>query len=329
MKCPECNGDVVLHNGEYVCSKCGLVVDQEFLSPIIEFHTNDIDSPAVSKQYASLGERHHIVDGIGSYIDYYESYVFKDSRGTVLNKDKQSLFRRLKFLYDSKYKIFRNETPYRALRTLNHACANLQVPVHIRDRAAYYYHKLLTLAKTAKLSLTNHILAVAACLVIALHEGHGSPPITIREVIEVFRKMGHRVNHRNLMKKVFELKKLLRVRYTAKNCEDFVPRIVSKMLSSKDVKRILNKLRIDVLWFKNALEKETYELLKMVPKKERGGRHPYTLATAAVYAASRVIAKKLGRKNLLTQKIVAKAAGVREYGLRDHFCAIFRRFCEQ
>ena len=69
--CPECRGKIVLNRGLYVCEKCGLVADTQYVPQdyIISLRT---DRKELSKQYVSPGNRIDIIDGIGSFIGNFK-----------------------------------------------------------------------------------------------------------------------------------------------------------------------------------------------------------------------------------------------------------------
>jgi len=328
LYCLECKGEVIIHNGQYVCSHCGLVIGPQYLPPIVDFTSMEDSSSISSKQYVSLGARVHIVDGLGSYIDYHMTPFFKDSRGESLVPFKQRLFRRLKYVYDLRTRISGNETNYRALRTLNRACSILQLPDPVRDRAAYYYQKISKKYGKLKEDSTNHIVLAAACLLFAIREYKHIAPVTIQELIEVFKNMGHRVSVRRVVREILVVKKIVSTKNYIRKSEDYIYRIISTITNSKDVIMQLHSLDIPCDHFKRLLLKETLQILRKLNFSLRKGRNPYILAVASVYAASKKISSQLGVKRILTQKLIAKLSGVAEYSVRDHYCSLLKKIIE-
>lgn len=327
--CSECKGEVVIHNGQYVCSRCGLVIGPQYLPPIADFTSTEDSLGISSKQYVSLGSRVHIVDGLGSYIDYHTTSFFKDSHGESLVPFKQRLFRRLKYMYDLRTRISGNETNYRALRTLNRACSILQLPDSVRDRAAYYYQKISKKYGKLKEDSTNHIVLVAACLLLAIREYKHRAPVAIKELIEVFKNMGHRVSVRRVVREVAVIKKVIGTKNYVRKSEDYIYRIISAIINSKDVLMQLQSLDIPYNHFKRLLLKETLQILRGLNFSLRKGRNPYILAVASVYAAAKKISFQLGIKRILTQKLVARLSGVAEYSVRDHYCSLLKKIIEK
>ena len=327
--CDECNGEIIVHHGQLVCSRCGLVIGPQYLPPIIDLSSSEESLNISSKQYASLGSRVHIIDGLGSYIDYHVTPFFKDRYGESLGPAKQRLFRRLKYKYDLRARIIGNETNYRALRTLNRACSILQLPNPVRDRAAYYYQKISRKYKDLKEESTNHIVLAAACLLLAIREHKHMAPITVQELIEVFKNLGHRVSVRRVVREIFIVKKVIGLKKYVRRSEDYIYRIISSIVNSDEVITQLKDLGISQEWFKRHLIKETLQILKTLDFSVRKGRNPYILAAASIYAAARRISMRLGVKRLLTQKLVAKFSGVAEYSVRDHYCTLLKKITEK
>jgi transcription initiation factor TFIIIB Brf1 subunit/transcription initiation factor TFIIB len=254
---------------------------------------------------------------------------FKDSHGESLVPFKQRLFRRLKYMYDLRTRISGNETNYRALRTLNRACRVLQLPDSVRDRAAYYYQKISKKYDKLKEDSTNHIVLAAACLLFAIREYKHIAPVTIQELVEVFKNMGHRVSVRRVVREITVVKKIVNAKNYVRKSEDYIYRIISAIINSKDVIMQLQSLNIPYDHFKRLLLKETLKLLRSLNFSIRKGRNPYILAVASVYAASKKISSQLGTKRILTQKLVAKLSGVAEYSVRDHYCSLLKKIIEK
>ena len=132
LQCSECNGDVIVSHGEYVCKNCGLVVMQEFVTPSYQYPNQQSDKQH-RKKTAEMGERLSIVDGLGSYIDYPRSNYFSDIRGSKVNLSNQSLYKRLKYQYSLRSRRFNSETEYRVLRILNRVISILQLSNEIKE----------------------------------------------------------------------------------------------------------------------------------------------------------------------------------------------------
>jgi transcription initiation factor TFIIIB Brf1 subunit/transcription initiation factor TFIIB len=266
--------------------------------------------------YVSLGNRMHIVDGLGSYIGFHKEKYFQDAQGQALSARSQKRFKRLKVVYSTRVRIGRNEAKYRALRTLNHVSKLLMLSEQVRDRTAYLYKKIVTEAST---KVTNNILLIAVCLLMAVREYKDGAPITLDEIANTFEKCGHRVNVRAIVREALKLKSLTGIAPQIRRPEDYVPRVLSMLMNSDKVVRKIRVRGWDLRTYENALRDKMLEVLGIIPASRRGGRNPFIFTVSAAYASDRLIADEHGRRSVLTQKLTSNATKVAEYSIRDHF----------
>jgi transcription initiation factor TFIIIB Brf1 subunit/transcription initiation factor TFIIB len=322
-KCAECDGDVVLENGEYVCSRCGLVLSYESTTPECQSNSSLIDQLSnVEKTHSSVGTRLHIVDGLGSYIDYHNKGYFYDSQGEPLSSNKQMLFRRLKYHYDMKSRTERRETDYNALRVLNRVSALLRLSENVRNRAAYYYRKVTSSKLSADVS--NKLITISTCLFMAVREFKDCAPVTIQELAGIFRSLGHRVSVRSIVRELPKLQSKLGTNVRVRRSEEYLNRIVSSVVSQPEVQSRLKESNIEIEEYRFNTLTTAISILKELSISSRGGRNPFILAVSAVYAADRKLSETRKVKPTLTQRILAKATGAAEYSVRDHFCSLLK-----
>jgi transcription initiation factor TFIIIB Brf1 subunit/transcription initiation factor TFIIB len=277
-----------------------------------EQHTDGPDASV----YVSLGNRMHIVDGLGSYIGFHKDRLFRDAHGQMLSGREQRRFNRLKSIYSTRTRIGRNEARYRALRTLNHVSRLLMLSEQVRDRTAYLYRKLLSDSPD---KISNNILLIAVCLLMAVREFRDGAPITLDEIADVFEKCGHRVNVRAIVRETLRLKAITGYCPSFRHPEDYVPRVVSKLMNSS---RVVNKIKLrgwEPSVYENRLRDKMIEILRLIPTSKRGGRNPFIFTVSAAYAGDRLIAEESGRRTVLTQKLASNATEVAEYSIRDHY----------
>ena len=314
--CPDCNGFLVTSQGHIVCAECGLVLSREYVLPTYQMGERPSgDSPDAS-MYVSLGNRMHIVDGLGSYIGFHKDRYFQDAQGQALSGRMQKKFKRLKTIYSTRIRIGKNEAKYRALRTLNHVSKLLMINEQVRDRTAYLYKKVVN--ETAG-NVSNNILLIAVCLLMAVREFREEAPITLDEIADVFEKCGHRVNVRAIVREALRLKSLTGYSPEIRKPEDYVPRVLSMLMNSPKVVSKAQSRGWELKDYENALRNKILEVLKMIPASKRGGRNPFIFAVSAAYASDRLIAMQYGKRAVLTQKLASTATKVAEYSIRDHF----------
>lgn len=314
--CPECSGSVVASRGFVVCSECGNVVTIEYVSPTYQMGEEHTEGSPEASVYGSLGNRMHIVDGLGSYIGFHKDRFFRDANGQSLSGPMQKKFKRLKGVYSTRVRIGKDEAKYRALRTLNHVSKLLMLNEQVRDRTAYLYKKITTETPN---KVTNNILLIAVCLLMAVREFKEEAPITLEEIATVFEKCGHRVNVRAIVREALELRAVTGYSPKMRKPEDYVPRVLSMLMnSSKVVKKVKSRG-----WaprdYENALRNKILYVLGLIPSSKRGGRNPFIFTVSAAYASDRLLASEQGKRAVLTQKLASQATEVAEYSIRDHF----------
>lgn len=307
---------LVTSQGYVVCMDCGLVVSREYVLPTYQMGEEQYGDSPDATVYVSLGNRMHIVDGLGSYIGFHKDRYFQDAHGQVLSARMQKRFKRLKTIYSTRIRIGKNEAKYRALRTLNHVSKLLMMNEQVRDRTAYLYKKVLTESPT---KITNNILLMAVCLLMAVREFKEEAPITLEEIADVFEKCGHRVNVRAIVREALRLKSLIGYSPEIRRPEDYVPRVISMLVNNAKVISKVKARGWNPKRYENTLRDKVISVLEMIPSSKRGGRNPFIFAVSAAYASDRLIANEHGKRFVLTQKLASKATQVAEYSIRDHF----------
>lgn len=325
QSCPDCDGFLITSRGHIVCTECGLVISMEYVAPTYQMGEQKQSNTPDASMYVSLGNRMHIVDGLGSYIGFHKDRYFQDANGQALSGRTQKKFKRLKTIYSTRIRIGKDEAKYRALRTLNHVSKLLMLNEQIRDRTAYLYKKVIS-ESVEKIS--NNILLIAVCLLMAVREFKNDAPITLEEIADVFEKCGHRVNVRAIVREALRLKSLTGYAPEIRRPKDYVPRVVSMLMNNI---RVLGKVKSrgwDPKSYENELREKIHMVLGMIPASKRGGRNPFIFTVSAAYASDRLIASQFGKRPVLTQKLTSTATEVAEYSIRDHF-GMMKQIIEQ
>jgi transcription initiation factor TFIIIB Brf1 subunit/transcription initiation factor TFIIB len=314
--CPDCSGAVVSNGGYVVCSECGLTLSREYVLPTYQMGEELGEGAPDAAVYGSLGNRMHIVDGLGSYIGFHKDRYFRDAQGQALPGKSQKKYKRLKLVYSTRVRIGKDEAKYRALRTLNHVSKLLMLNEQVRDRTAYLYKKVVS---ESPQKVTNNVLLIAVCLLMAVREYKDGAPITLDEIADVFEKCGHRVNVRAIVREALRLKQITGYAPTIRKPEDYIPRVISMLMNNS---RVLSKVKArgwSPQQYESSLRDKILSVLELVPASKRGGRNPFIFTVSAAYASDRLIAQECGRRSVLTQKLASTATEVAEYSIRDHF----------
>lgn len=322
--CEECGGPVILVDGEYVCRNCGLVHEQKLGTSKFTKTEAEGEASLLQMSHAAPGNRACMVDGLGSYLGYPNSFYFHDAGGASLSPYAQRLYSRLKYIYDKRTRFSDHETAYRTLSSLNRVAELLRIPKNVRDRAAYLYRKAIRASSGNRYS-TNTVL-MAYCLLLATREMDTSNPTTIQEIANAFRKLGHRVSSPIIIKAGLHYKSFLNVDFKIRRSEDYLNKVLRQVSSSDLVLNWLSKFKITPQGYKESLFVTSLSILRKIGNSDRGGRSPYAFAVSTVYAAEKLLSKNGCRKPFLTQKLLAEITGVAEYTIREHFCTILKNF---
>jgi transcription initiation factor TFIIB len=282
-RCPKCGGTNIVsdpENGERVCSKCGLVIEE---SPV--------DMGPEWRAFTVAEKENRSRTGLGASLTLYDkglSTVFKgdrDASGKKLDGNAMIKMDRLR-RYDNRSKF--DETWRRnlsvAMAELDRMAAILHVPNNVKEQAAFIYRKALK----ADLIRGRSIDAfVAASIYAACREAEVPRPI--KKVSEASTR-----DHSEVARTYRLIIKELKIRMPVDGPMKFVPSIAAKLkLRSDTEQRAVNILRIAKI------------------KQGLVGKDPRGLAAAALYMAC------LENDDRRIQKEVAQAAGTTEVTLRN------------
>ena len=320
--CEECGGGIIVADGEQVCSRCGLVYERTIVHP--RYILNEDGNSDGFRLYVAPGERLHMVDGLGSYIDYPSSSYFKDASGAPLPPHMQRYYLNLKRLSDKSTKYYKREADFRAFCSLNRVVQLLKLPKNVRDHAAYLYRKVARSGVSEK--QLSSVVLVAYCLFLAVREFETGKLVTMKDITQAFRRVGHRVTIQSIIHAGLEYRASLNVRLTFRKSENYLPTILDKVVASQQVNRNLLRNGEDLQHYRQRLFETSQNLLKKIDGITRGGRNPYIFAVSVVYAADKIIARQNRRPQLLTQKLLAQLTNVAEYSIREHFSTLLKNF---
>jgi len=282
-KCSKCGNTNIIsdpENGERVCSRCGLVIDE-----------TPIDMGPEWRAFTVAEKNSRSRTGLGSSLTLYDkglSTVFKgdrDASGRKLNTEARLKMDRLR-RYDNRSKF--DETWRRnlsiAMAELDRMSVILHIPNNIKEQAALIYRKALKADLIRGRSIDAFVAAsiYAACRAAEV-------PRPIKKVSEASTR-----DHSEVARTYRLLIRELKIRMPVDDPMKFVPSIASKL-----------KLRRDT-------EQKAINILKSAKMKQGlSGKDPRGLAAAALYMAC------LENDDKRIQKDVAIAAGTTEVTLRN------------
>ncbi len=320
--CVDGSHEIILDSmiGEYVCVKCGLVLSKD--SDVPSYRINPQDSMEQSnsgRYFVALGDRLNIEDGLGSYMGFQFSSFFHDENGTPLSSKKQALFKRLKYRYDLRDQIDRQEMEYRTLISLNRISSWLEpINANIKNRAVYFYLKLSK--NLGKEEFYNHLNLLAVCIYLAIKESKNSPSLTIKEIANALQRSNRRVTTKSIIRTMLKIKPKYKDLFQspkAKNSEDYLSETITKIIATPIIKERLVKVQRTDLDYEIALLRQSKLILEQIPTEKREGREPYIIALAICYKNDQAIAKAWGTRPILTLHFLSKISELPEYYLCD------------
>ncbi len=286
MICPECGNDVLVHDprtGEVSCPSCGYVVQERDVDRGPEWRSLDDEEESRSRVGAPLSimYRDH---GLSTVIDRID----EDASGRRLSKEAREKLLRLKKL-DATSQVNASEA-----RNLQQAVNILQIYVDklhlsqaIAEKAMLIYRKALRAGLVRGRSIRSIMAAAvyAACRAMNaprdLRELEKAYPVVKRKTIA----QGYR-----LLLKHLDLK-------------------VPVADPSIYLKKIASKVNLD-----QKTIQEAHRILEEAAKKGATvGKDPVGIAAAALYMACQETTQNI------TQKDIARAAGVTEVTVRNRF----------
>lgn len=324
IKCPECGGFVINHTYEYVCEKCGLVLND--LSLVESYQMNETKDTEISSnaQFVSVGKVVDNVCNLGSHLGFYSNKVFYDYKGDMISADQQRKFRKLKNWYCLPLTIKDHETDYRILKILSNVSQYMKLTSIVKNRAAYFYQKI---KKNAAI-IRNHVSLIAFCIFYSSREFSQNAPIGIRELCTIFQELGHRINPRLIIRDSIEYQSIIKEKNNPHKSEDYIIRLVNAITNYPPIVNRMKKKSStwNIDEYKDKLLKKSLDILRLMVPRIRGSRNPFILAGAVVYCADKILAKKHNSKSILTQKVASDAMEIAEYSIRDHYVKILKPF---
>jgi transcription initiation factor TFIIIB Brf1 subunit/transcription initiation factor TFIIB len=297
-ECPECSGEVVDVGEEFVCRSCGVVAEKE----VIESRRG---RPPEAIDYTS--------QALGGYLGPIE-YGFKEIHSPGFS-GAGSTFRYLKLVSDFAGRD--DGLIYNCAKMIERVCEKLGLPRVVVAEAVVLSKKLLDL-KRAEKSVTSAALSafaiISACRIV------GVASVSVKEVVEAHRLLGHRVKASALI--YLSMNSPLKVE--PRRAEDYVARVMARLPSIISGSSRVGPSEAALSAYLTGLRSATIEVLGLADRETRAGHNPCALAATAAYAAEVVLCRRQGRRKMLSQRDAALAVGVAEYTVREQYGQVFR-----
>ncbi|MEM2612654.1 MAG: TFIIB-type zinc ribbon-containing protein [Nitrososphaerota archaeon] len=289
--CPECGSSAIIHDfniGEVVCGRCGLVIDTFSISDEPEWRAFDLEEERGRKRVGMPTSCIVHDKNLPTSID-----VGRDARGKKLPRETRLNVLRLRALQArNNVRNAKERNLARAMLAITKICGNLQIPQPVAEEAAVIYRKALE----KNLIKGREISAIAAAVVYIACHIQGIPK-TLKEIA------AHSSTPMKDISRCFRLiTRELNIKTPTMDPLLYLARISNAFKIGGDVEtlaaRIIRTLQED---------------------KAASGLNPKSLSATAFYMACKI------RGLDITQKDVAKAAGVTEATIRNTCRRIMRR----
>ncbi|MCD6485151.1 MAG: transcription initiation factor IIB family protein [Candidatus Odinarchaeota archaeon] len=302
-KCPECGGNVVLHNGEYKCIDCGLVLGPEYT----------YDYPLIHQQRSRV-----LSDSgcLGSFIGSYSSNFLRDTFGKPLINTKQKKYNRLRYYH--KHNHYKSQTQRRyieATRILEKINEVVKIPEYIQEKSLFYYKYIIKNNK--KRWFKNHINLIFACTFITLREN--MLPISLNDYVKALNLLGYKISKKTLLSVISKITEYYGIKLPSSRSEVYFLSYIHKLRFNEQLRKKLLQKKISSDHYLTEITTIGKKILEELNQSKRGGRNPQILAAAVIYAANRIYIKKYNKTTIITQSELSIILGIPAYSIRDHF----------
>lgn len=307
IKCIECGGLLVkTEENELVCSSCGLVQhEKSYLGEEYEESTFQIPKLPIGSKIIS--------NGYG---------VFKDPIKRPLEDRMHEFIRNISRL-DYKLKAYQASAQIgsKLLNNFLQISSELNLSRNLAYSALRLYLKAFKYLKTKGYEFSCPTIS-AACLLVTTRLYGGNKIVNLDEITESFLKHGHRVTKskiawcasiisRRLVEKQLSYKQITKL-YLDRflklaQCDDGLKERIKEKNPGLDLQTFIEKIR-----------KEASDIIENIESRHVQSKNPVVLASAILYMADKVLAKKQNLKPVLSQKMTSKVCKVPEYSLREH-----------
>jgi len=283
VRCPECgSSDLIVDSemGEYVCGRCGLVIEENMPSQEAEWRAFTPQERDARARAGTPTDFSHYDKGLSTVIR-----VEKDAFGRPLSpKVKQQMWRLRRWQTRSKVHASQSRNLMLAMSELQRLSDILYMPSSVHDMAAIIYRKALNEGLVRGRSIGG---IVAGALYAAVR--FTKVPRTLKEIAEASQR-----SQKEIARSYSVIVRNLEMKMPIDDPIDYITKVAEKAKVSSDVEGLALKLIREA--------KKIYATT---------GKDPSGLAAAILYLSARMLKEKV------TQARLAKAANVTEVTVRN------------
>jgi transcription initiation factor TFIIB len=283
VRCPECGSTNLVADsemGEYVCGRCGLVIEENIPSHEAEWRAFTPQERDARARAGTPTDYSHYDKGLSTVIR-----VERDAFGRPLSpKVKNQMWRLRRWQTRSKVHASQNRNLMLAMSELQRLSDILHIPSSVNDMAAIIYRKTLNEGLVRGRSISG---MVAGALYAAIR--FSKLPRTLKEIAEASQR-----TQKEIARSYSVIVRNLDMRMPINDPTYYVTKVAEKAKVSSDVEGL------------------AIHLIKIAKKNyATTGKDPSGLAAAILYLSARMLKEKV------TQARLAKAANVTEVTVRN------------
>jgi len=300
-RCAECGGALRILGHELVCSSCGLVQHCLEMSEL-QFNGENDD-------HHSLGYSPGLIDSLGSEIQM-DAGTRKDGSGKLIPFDREDIYQRLEDA-SANLRIRSLGSDTRTIQLMWRVSKLLDLPDSVASSAVHLYRS--SAMKIKRGQIRRAALAVC-CLIYATRWLGDLAPISVRDILEAFARRGVRLRTREILRAGF----LIESDRPVRRGEDYLYSILDRLVSLIDERALRRYGCDDRFLLLQKLLSMSRALLKAIGPEVRRGRNPLLVASAVIYASSKLLCPQ-STKSIISQRVVAQASGAVEYSVRETY----------
>ena len=283
VRCPECGSTNLVADsemGEYVCGRCGLVIEENIPSHEAEWRAFTLQERDARARAGTPTDYSHYDKGLSTVIR-----VERDAFGRPLSPQvKQQMWRLRRWQTRSKVHASQSRNLMLAMSELQRLSDILHIPSSVHDMAAIIYRKTLNEGLVRGRSISG---MVAGALYAAIR--FSKLPRTLKEIAEASQR-----TQKEIARSYSVIVRNLDMRMPIDDPTYYVTKVAEKAKVSSDVEGL------------------AIHLIKIAKKNyATTGKDPSGLAAAILYLSARMLKEKV------TQARLAKAANVTEVTVRN------------
>jgi transcription initiation factor TFIIB len=283
VRCPECGSTNLVADsemGEYVCGRCGLVIEENIPSHEAEWRAFTPQERDARARAGTPTDYSHYDKGLSTVIR-----VERDAFGRPLSpKVKQQMWRLRRWQTRSKVHASQSRNLMLAMSELQRLSDILHIPSSVNDMAAIIYRKTLNEGLVRGRSISG---MVAGALYAAIR--FSKLPRTLKEIAKASQR-----TQKEIARSYSVIVRNLDMRMPIDDPTYYVTKVAEKAKVSSDVEGL------------------AIHLIKIAKKNyATTGKDPSGLAAAILYLSAKMLKEKV------TQARLAKAANVTEVTVRN------------